>query len=222
MTYAARPCLPWDTGRAAAWARYHPCWCPIPTWKRMRRGCRSAMPGGHLAQSLCATRCVSRSQATSAAPGAARQASTCSPRSEKGCRSQRLNRTGGVWARRLSMNGGGPQGCAGESEWPLVGDITFLDLRHDFEQRAEEAGWQPEVLRSYLGYASRRMLQLDRSQWRLLWLDGPTWKRSCERSVGNAPSRIGDGAHDGGLCHEQLAGRTPGHILRNRAFPRLP
>jgi site-specific recombinase XerC len=44
---------------------------------------------------------------------------------------------------------------AAASEWPLVGAITLLDLRHDFEQRAEAAAWSPEVLSLYLGYASR-------------------------------------------------------------------
>ena len=63
--------------------------------------------------------------------------------------------------------------AAGESEWPLVGDITFLDLRHDFEQRAEAAGWLPEVLRSYLGYVPRRSAATGRQPMAILLIGRP-------------------------------------------------
>ena len=36
----------------------------------------------------------------------------------------------------------------------LVQDLTFHDLRHDFGERAREAGWSPEEVAYYLGEAS--------------------------------------------------------------------
>lgn len=45
---------------------------------------------------------------------------------------------------------------ASEVEWASVREVTFLDLRHDFAQRAEEAGWPREELAGYLGHTLRR------------------------------------------------------------------
>lgn len=50
----------------------------------------------------------------------------------------------------------GVKACAEASEWPSIRQVTFLDLRHDFEQRAKEAGWQPEELAAYLGNTLRQ------------------------------------------------------------------
>ncbi len=49
----------------------------------------------------------------------------------------------------------GVKACAEASDWPAIREVTFLDLRHDFEQRAREAGWQREELAAYLGYTPR-------------------------------------------------------------------
>jgi site-specific recombinase XerD len=50
----------------------------------------------------------------------------------------------------------GVKACADASEWPSIREVTFLDLRHDFEQRAQEAGWQREALAAYLGNTLRQ------------------------------------------------------------------
>ncbi|MGZ3677543.1 MAG: tyrosine-type recombinase/integrase [Ktedonobacterales bacterium] len=39
---------------------------------------------------------------------------------------------------------------------PLVADITFHDLRHDFTHRAREAGWSLEEVAYYLGHVTKR------------------------------------------------------------------
>ncbi|MGZ3600408.1 MAG: tyrosine-type recombinase/integrase [Ktedonobacterales bacterium] len=41
-------------------------------------------------------------------------------------------------------------------EAPLVADITFHDLRHDFAHRAREAGWSLEEVAYYLGHVTKR------------------------------------------------------------------
>jgi site-specific recombinase XerC len=45
---------------------------------------------------------------------------------------------------------------ATRSEWELVQDVTFHDLRHDFAHRARVAGWTLEELAFYLGHVTRR------------------------------------------------------------------
>ena len=44
---------------------------------------------------------------------------------------------------------------ATQSEWPLIQDITFHDLRHDFAHRARAAGWDLEEIAVYLGHQNR-------------------------------------------------------------------
>jgi integrase len=66
---------------------------------------------------------------------------------------------------------------ATKSEWDLIGDVTFHDLRHDFAHRAREAGWTLEEIAYYLGYITRagtpaiqttvRYTQVSRSQVRV-------------------------------------------------------
>ncbi len=41
------------------------------------------------------------------------------------------------------------------AEWPLIRDVTFHDLRHDFAHRARAAGWTLEELGSYLGHQTK-------------------------------------------------------------------
>lgn len=41
------------------------------------------------------------------------------------------------------------------AEWPLIRDVTFHDLRHDFAHRARAAGWSLEELGSYLGHQTK-------------------------------------------------------------------
>ena len=41
------------------------------------------------------------------------------------------------WSRTLKAR-------ATKDQWPLIAPITFRDLRHDFAQRAREAGWTLE------------------------------------------------------------------------------
>jgi len=50
----------------------------------------------------------------------------------------------------------GVKACAEASEWPSIREVTFLDLRYDFEQRAMEAGWPREELAAYLGNTPRQ------------------------------------------------------------------
>lgn len=45
---------------------------------------------------------------------------------------------------------------ATRSEWGLVQDITFHDLRHDFAHRARAAGWSLEEVAYYLGHMTQR------------------------------------------------------------------
>lgn len=47
---------------------------------------------------------------------------------------------------------------ARKDEWPLIEDITYHDLRHDFAHRAREAGWPLEYLSVYLGHITKRGL----------------------------------------------------------------
>lgn len=45
---------------------------------------------------------------------------------------------------------------ATNSEWPLIEDITYHDLRHDFAHRAREAGWPIEYVAVYLGHIKKK------------------------------------------------------------------
>jgi len=81
-----------------------------------------------------------------------------------------------------SMSASKERECATESEWALVGAITFLDLRHDFEQRAEEAAWPPDVLRLYLGYVSRRGATVGQKQLAVTLVGRPGTARGNARS----------------------------------------
>jgi integrase len=45
---------------------------------------------------------------------------------------------------------------ATKSQWELIEDITFNDLRHDFADRAREAGWSPEEVAYYLGDVTKQ------------------------------------------------------------------
>jgi site-specific recombinase XerD len=44
---------------------------------------------------------------------------------------------------------------ATQDQWEVIQDLTFHDLRHDFAQRAREAGWSLEEVAHYLGHVSR-------------------------------------------------------------------
>lgn len=68
---------------------------------------------------------------------------------------------------------------ASEVEWPLVCEVTFLDLRHDFRRRAEVAGWQREELADYLGRTPRR----PRSAGRRISTGSPPTRSDLERKV---------------------------------------
>ncbi len=60
-------------------------------------------------------------------------------------RSARLTEAGiHHWFRHLKT-------LASPQEWPLVGPVNFHDLRHDFAQRARQAGWSLEEIAYYLG-----------------------------------------------------------------------
>ena len=48
------------------------------------------------------------------------------------------------WFRKLKTR-------ATKSQRELIEDLTFLDLRHDFAQRAREAGWSLAEVAYYLG-----------------------------------------------------------------------
>jgi site-specific recombinase XerD len=41
---------------------------------------------------------------------------------------------------------------ASHTLWPLITDVTFHDLRHDFAHRARAAGWSLEAIATYLGH----------------------------------------------------------------------
>jgi site-specific recombinase XerD len=47
---------------------------------------------------------------------------------------------------------------AAPNDWPLIADISFHDLRHDFAHRALEAGWTLEELAYYLGQITTKGL----------------------------------------------------------------
>jgi site-specific recombinase XerD len=47
---------------------------------------------------------------------------------------------------------------ATRNQWEEIEALTFQDLRHDFAQRAREAGWSLEELASYLGYGTGKSL----------------------------------------------------------------
>jgi len=85
-------------------------------------------------------------------------------------RSARLTEDGiHQWFRTL-------KGQATRTEWELIADVTFHDLRHDFAHRAREAGWTLEELAYYLGHltpkgtpaiqTTTRYTQVSRSQVR--------------------------------------------------------
>lgn len=44
---------------------------------------------------------------------------------------------------------------ATKDEWPLIEDLTFHDLRHDWAHRAREAGWPLEYVAVYLGHTKK-------------------------------------------------------------------
>ncbi len=45
---------------------------------------------------------------------------------------------------------------ATDTQWNLIQDITFHDLRYDFAYRAREAGWSRETVAKYLGLATKQ------------------------------------------------------------------
>jgi site-specific recombinase XerD len=44
---------------------------------------------------------------------------------------------------------------ASHTSWPLIEEITFHDLRHDFAHRARAAGWSLEAIAVYLGHQTK-------------------------------------------------------------------
>jgi site-specific recombinase XerD len=44
---------------------------------------------------------------------------------------------------------------ASHASWPLIQDVTFHDLRHDFAHRARVAGWNLEAIAIYLGHQTK-------------------------------------------------------------------
>lgn len=44
---------------------------------------------------------------------------------------------------------------ASHRSWPLIQDLTFHDLRHDFAHRARAAGWTLEAIAVYLGHQTK-------------------------------------------------------------------
>ena len=55
-------------------------------------------------------------------------------------------------------------------QWEVIADLTFNDLRHDFANRAREAGWTLEEVASYVGRVTRPgvpALQVSREQVKL-------------------------------------------------------
>lgn len=64
-------------------------------------------------------------------------------------RSARLTEAGiHHWFRSLKA-------LATKTEWELIVDITFHDLRHDFAHRARAAGWNLEEVAYYLGHLTK-------------------------------------------------------------------
>jgi site-specific recombinase XerD len=53
------------------------------------------------------------------------------------------------WLRALKRH-------ATKSEWDLLHDVTFHDLRHDFAHRARAAGWSLEEVAYYLGHVTKK------------------------------------------------------------------
>ncbi len=45
---------------------------------------------------------------------------------------------------------------ATKTEWELIDDLRFHDLRHDFAHRARAAGWSLEEIAAYLGHTTTR------------------------------------------------------------------
>lgn len=45
---------------------------------------------------------------------------------------------------------------ATKSEWDLIEDITFHDLRHDFAHRCRESGWTLEEIAFFLGHITKK------------------------------------------------------------------
>jgi site-specific recombinase XerD len=65
-------------------------------------------------------------------------------------RSERLSEQGiYYWFRTLKAQ-------ASEDQWEVIEELSFHDLRHDFAQRAREAGWSPEEVAYYLGDVSKQ------------------------------------------------------------------
>src|SRR5947209_2998934 len=65
-------------------------------------------------------------------------------------RSERLTEQGiYYWFRALKAQ-------ASEEQWEVIEELTFNHLRHDFAQRAREAGWSPEEVASYLGDVTKQ------------------------------------------------------------------
>ena len=64
-------------------------------------------------------------------------------------RSERLTEEGiYYWFRTLKAQ-------ATTGQWGVIAEITFNDLRHDFAQRAHEAGWAMEEVAYYMGEGTR-------------------------------------------------------------------
>ena len=65
-------------------------------------------------------------------------------------RSLRLSEAGiHHWFRKLKAK-------AAKTEWDLIHDITFHDLRHDFAHHARQRGWSLEELAYYLGHVTQQ------------------------------------------------------------------
>ncbi len=45
---------------------------------------------------------------------------------------------------------------ATHTQWELIADITFHDLRHDFAHRARKAGWALEEIAVYRGHVTQK------------------------------------------------------------------
>ena len=65
-------------------------------------------------------------------------------------RSERLSEAGiHHWFRTLKAR-------ATKDQWPLIAEVTFHDLRHDFAHRARAAGWTLEEVAYYLGHVTKK------------------------------------------------------------------
>jgi len=65
-------------------------------------------------------------------------------------RAERLSEAGiHYWFRTLKT-------LATKDEWPLIADVSFHDLRHDFAHRARAAGWTLEAVAYYLGHVTKK------------------------------------------------------------------